>query len=194
MIKIISITSFPIILLYVFIRTYSENNIYTPDYKLILSDGKFEIRNYNKINLISTSNNLPYKEATYSGFRVLANYIFGNNEINQKIPMTAPVITSMPNENKIDVSFIIDPNYSINNMPIPNTNRINFSEIALGKTLVVKFGGWATEKKINKMKIKLEKYLLKNSIEYTTKFFVAQYNSPWILPPFRKNEIMVPIN
>jgi len=44
------------------------------------------------------------------------------------------------------------------------------------------------------MKNKLISYLDENSIDYSSDFLVAQYNSPWILPPFRKNEIIVSIN
>ena len=78
-------------------------------------------------------------------------------------------------------------------MPEPNTNKITFEELQLGKVAVIKFGLWATPKKINIYIKKLVEYLDTNSISYSSDFFVAQYNSPWVLPPFRKNEIMVSI-
>ena len=92
MIKIITIISLMICLSIIFWRFYSELNIYTPKYEIISQNNYIEIRRYNKLNVITTTEPLPYKEATHSGFRTLANYIFGNNIDNIKIPMTAPVI------------------------------------------------------------------------------------------------------
>jgi len=35
--------------------------------------------------------------------------------------------------------------------------------------------------------------LIKKRCSINGEFMIAQYNSPWVLPPFRRNEIMVPI-
>ena len=194
MIKVITIISILIGFLMMFWRVYSELNIYTPKYEIISQNNYIEIRRYNKLNVITTTENLPYKEATYSGFRTLANYIFGNNKDNIKIPMTAPVITSFPNNENIDIAFIMNENYSIDNLPKPKTEKITLQELELGKVAVIQFGLWATPKRIQTKKNRLETYLNNNSIQYSTEFLVAQYNSPWIMPPFRKNEILVSIN
>ena len=63
----------------------------------------------------------------------------------------------------------------------------------LGKMAVLRFGGWATEDKVIKYQKKLENILENNGYSITGNYMVSQYNSPWALPPFRRNEIMVPI-
>tara|TARA_B100000945_G_C20346106_1_gene579857 strand:+ start:236 stop:820 length:585 start_codon:yes stop_codon:yes gene_type:complete len=193
MIKIIPISIILFGSSIVFWRVYSEKIIYQPKYKTISKHKSIEIREYEKLKVITTTETLPYQQATNAGFRTLANYIFGNNQNNLSIPMTAPVITTFPNENSVDIAFIISNDYSINKLPAPISNNINFQELELGKVAVIKFGLWATSNKIQNMKEKLEHYLNKNSIQYSSKFFVAQYNSPWIIPPFRKNELIVSI-
>jgi len=193
MFKIITSLSVITVLVMFFWRIWSEHNIYNPEYQILSQNNPFEIRKYETLNLITTSEKLPYKEATYSGFRTLANYIFGNNKKNIKIPMTAPVISSSPDQENVNISFILGKEFSIRNMPEPNTNKITFEELQIGKVAVIKFGLWATPKKINIYIKKLVEYLDTNSISYSPDFFVAQYNSPWVLPPFRKNEIMVSI-
>ena len=107
--------------------------------------------------------------------------------------MTAPVITSFPNNENIDIAFIMNENYSIDNLPKPKTEKITLQELELGKVAVIKFGLWATPKRIQTKKTRLETYLNNNSIQHSAEFLVAQYNSPWIMPPFRKNEILVSI-
>ena len=54
--------------------------LYEPEYKLIEKDSNIEIRQYSDILLATTKVDEKYEEgAASSGFRVLANYIFGNN-------------------------------------------------------------------------------------------------------------------
>ena len=172
----------------------SKKDIYEPDYRLIDKFKSIEIREYKKIIIATTVAGSSYKNATYSGFRTLANYIFGGNEKRTRIPMTAPVITSMPNNKHTNVSFIMSKNYSLETLPKPNSNEITFKEITLGKVAVIKFGMWATPKRIMKMKKKLETFLFENKINISSEYLVAQYNSPWAIPPFRRNEIIISID
>ena len=164
-----------------------------PSYELINKFESIEIRLYKKIIVATTIKKSSYKDATYSGFRTLANYIFGNNDKEVKIPMTAPVITTMPNNESIEITFIMSADYSLDNLPKPHSDDILFKEITLGKVAVIKFGMWATPKRIMKMKGELEKYLFENNIQTSSDYLVAQYNSPWVIPPFRRNEIIISI-
>ena len=49
---------------------------------------------------------------------------------------------------------------------------------------------WATEKRVNYYKKKLDKYIADSNLEIVSSLMVAQYNSPWAVPPFRKNELI----
>ena len=49
------------------------------------------------------------------------------------------------------------------------------------------------EKRVNYYKEKLDKYINQNKIQIKSSLMVAQYNSPWTLPPFRKNELLYTI-
>jgi len=167
--------------------------LYEPEFKLLDKKRKIEIRQYADIILATTKAEMSYKEATHSGFRVLANYIFGNNKSRTEIPMTAPVLTNLPGNDYINISFVMSKDYTMESLPKPNNDRIRFHTLSIGKAVVVKFGMWATPQRINKMKSKLEKYLNDNNLEVKSDFYVAQYNSPWALPPFRRNEIIVSI-
>ena len=58
---------------------------------------------------------------------------------------------------------------------------------------MVKFGGWATKSRTEYYKKELEEFLREKQYIAKDVFLVAQYNSPWALPPFRKNEILISI-
>jgi hypothetical protein len=109
--------------------------------------------------------------------------------------MTAPVISSSPvnNDGIYDVAFVMPSKHSLSNLPDPNYDNFIVKEENLGKIAILRFGGWATEDKVIKYQKKLEMILIKKRYPINGDFMVAQYNSPWALPPFRRNEIMVPI-
>ena len=168
--------------------------IETPDYNLLDSEGRFELREYKSFLVARTTVEDDYKEATVAGFRKIANYIFGGNKSQLSIAMTAPVIANVPNERDIyDIVFVMPKKHTLSSLPTPNDNQVKIETHNLGKTAVVKFGGWATGSRVNYYKSQLEKYLKKNKLISSGDFLVAQYNSPYALPPFRKNEIIVPI-
>jgi len=167
----------------------------TPAYQLIEKDGQFEIRKYDPMIIAITEINSNYRESTSTGFRRIANYIFGENDQNMEIAMTTPVISSSPvnNDGIYDVAFVMPSKHSLSNLPDPNYNNVIVKEENLGKIAILRFGGWATEDKVIKYQKKLEMILIKKRYPINGDFMVAQYNSPWALPPFRRNEIMVPI-
>ena len=75
------------------------SEIETPEYQLLEKSGQFEIRMYEPMIIAITNINSNYRESTYTGFRRIANYIFGGNDQNMEIAMTAPVISSSPVNN-----------------------------------------------------------------------------------------------
>ena len=168
--------------------------IETPDYNLLDSEGKFELREYDSFIVAKTTVHNDYKEATVAGFRKIANYIFGGNQRKLSIAMTAPVIANVPNEKgSYDIIFVMPKKHTLSSLPIPNNNQVKLETHSLGKTAVVKFGGWATKSRAEYYKKQLEEFLKKNEYSWEGDILVAQYNSPYALPPFRKNEILVKI-
>lgn len=167
----------------------------TPKYELISKDDGFEIRRYSEMIIATTSVQADYKSSTSSGFRRIASYIFGGNDKEMKIAMTAPVISDCPSEglNAFNISFVMPKEYSIDDLPKANTSLVSIEQESLGDVAVLTFGGWATESRSISYQQKLSALLKKSGIESQGGFMVAQFNSPWTLPMFRKNELMVRI-
>ena len=167
----------------------------TPEYELISKDDGFEIRRYSEMIIATTSVQADYKGSTSSGFRRIASYIFGGNDKEMKIAMTAPVISDCPSEglNTFNISFVMPKEYSIDDLPKANTSLVSIEQESLGDVAVLTFGGWATESRSISYQQKLSALLKKSGIESQGGFMVAQFNSPWTLPMFRKNELMVRI-
>ena len=167
----------------------------TPKYALIVREDGFEIREYQSMIIATTRVQNDYRNATSTGFRRIANYIFGGNSTGMSIEMTAPVISNVPDADDIyDIQFVMPSEHSLEDLPQPNTEYVSIKEVNLGKTAVLRFGGWATRERASYYKDKLSGLMTIKGYEPNGVFMVAQYNSPWVLPPFRKNEIIVRIN
>ena len=193
---LIFITIIIILLLSInFIWGRSNSLLETPKYKLIKKFKSFEIREYETMIIARTLVSSDYSEAASMGFRRVANYIFGDNDKDMKIAMTAPVLLNSPVDAKgeYEISFMMPSLYNKKNLPNPNSSNIEIIDRNLGLIACVSFGGWATKSKVEKYHRRLDDWIKSEEVQTVGKFYVAQYNSPWALPPFRHNEILVRI-
>tara|TARA_Y100001960_G_C14220236_1_gene608649 strand:- start:53 stop:628 length:576 start_codon:yes stop_codon:yes gene_type:complete len=166
-----------------------------PQYEILERHGSVEIRQYPTVIIAGTKVEQPYRTALYSGFRSIANYIFGGNDENMKIAMTAPVISHQVEKNveTHEILFIMPKKYEIDSLPKPDRGNVYLEERTLDKVASIRFGGWATEKRVFRYQAKLFRKISKLGLEQIGPPMVVQYNSPWALPPFRRNEILIRI-
>jgi hypothetical protein len=182
-------TKFKFIYFVILLSMASSESIKEPQYNLIKKDGKIEIREYSNYVVAKTSLNKGDTKENNSMFRTLAGYIFGGNSKKQSISMTAPVITQNNNDDYNMIFFMLDAK-NPEELPIPNNQNVILEKMDIGKTISITFGMWATDDRVARYKPILDKYINDNKIEVLSALMVAQYNSPWAIPPFRKNELI----
>ncbi|MDP4865589.1 MAG: heme-binding protein [Crocinitomicaceae bacterium] len=158
-------------------------------YVVLKSFDEFEVRQYEAALFSSVKLNADtYDKVSGTGFRMLAGYIFGGNETNEKIAMTSPVTMEIDDSSKM--SFMVPAGIDIENLPTPNNKQIYFEQKEEKIIAAISFGGWADDEKIEKYKLKLIAELAKNNLSHTGKFAYFGYN-----PPFevinRRNEVAV---
>jgi len=95
------------------------SNVEHPKYTLVERSGAIEIRDYAPMIVAETEVTGERREAITKGFRLIADYIFGNNTAAQKVPMTTPV-TQQGDGNTWRVRFIMPSKYTIETLPKPN--------------------------------------------------------------------------
>ena len=158
-------------------------------YTVLKEFDDFEVRQYEAAMFSSVKMNAKtYEETSSSGFRVLAGYIFGGNDKNEKIAMTSPVVMEMGDTTKM--SFMVPSNLKENELPKPNKGRIYFEKQAPKVMAAIRFGGWANDDRIEKYKQKLSLELEKQGLKHTGKFNYLGYNPPYALIA-RRNEVVV---
>jgi len=158
-------------------------------YKVIKKFDEFEIRKYDPALFSSVKlSKKGYKESSSEGFGILAGYIFGDNETNEKIAMTSPVVMELGDTSKM--MFMVPKKYNLKNLPNPKNNKIVFEKQEEKIIAAIRFDGWADDEKIEKYKSLLMNELVKEKLNYINKFIFLGYN-----PPFevlnRRNEVVV---
>jgi hypothetical protein len=170
---------------------FKSNKIEMPAYSVIKKYGAVEIRQYPNMVVAQTMLMQSTQEQKMSaGFRTIAGYIFGGNERNQKIAMTAPVVMKMGDS--ASMFFMMPKEYSIAELPQPNSKQVLLQEEASKTLAVIRFGGFSSENKIAEYCEKLAAALAKNNIQSKGAFMYMGYNAPWDVIN-RRNEVAVEV-
>jgi len=165
--------------------TFQSTGIETPSYRLIKTMGNIEIRSYDKMIYASYT---PQGENNNSSFRTLADFIFGGNNKNEKIAMTAPVVIKP--HNSYEMAFIMPKNFNLSNLPKPNNEAVKVYEVPANTKAVLSYSGYTNNNKEKSYVEQLKNGLEKNNIKHLNDFEIQVYDPPY--KPFgRKNEITV---
>lgn len=167
----------------------NQSNTEELNYKVIKTFDKFEIRTYEPALFSSVKlTKKGYRENSSDGFRVLAGYIFGDNDRNQKIAMTSPVVMELGDTSKM--LFMIPSNLELNQLPSPNNSKIAFEQQGQRILAAIRFDGFADNEKIEQYKTILIEELTKANIKHSNQFSFLGYDPPYQVEN-RRNEIVV---
>jgi hypothetical protein len=158
-------------------------------YTVLETYDSFEIRQYEEANFIyATMDAKSYEESSSRGFNILAGYIFGGNESQQKIAMTSPVVMEM--DEQITMKFLVPAQYDMASMPKPDNIEVKFMTEKERKMAAITFGGYADDQKIAVQRDLLFAALAAEGIEHSGDWSFMGYDPPFKLIN-RKNEVVV---
>jgi hypothetical protein len=193
-----------------------------PKYKVLDQEAGFELRQYAPLIVAETWVDGDMDAASNKGFRVIADYIFGNNKAPQstqssKIAMTAPV-TLAPDAQplKLDmtapvsvqpavdastwvqtqrwrVQFVMPNKYTLESLPLPNNGAVKLREVTAKTVAVAKYSGLNTDSRIRKETQALTDWVQARKLVPSGQPQLARYDPPWVFPMLRRNEIQLEI-
>ena len=186
----------------------STKGIEMPEYEVVHVAQDYEVREYSGFIRAEVAVEGDYRESLYSGFRKVADYIFGNNtpkasiamtapvlqEQSQKIAMTAPVLHERAQDTQqYMVAFIMPKEYTMASLPAPNNPEVRLREIPAKRYAVLRFSGYATERRAARKTAQLVEALEQDGVKIVGAPMAAQYNPPWTPPFMRRNEIQIEV-
>ncbi len=165
--------------------------------------GHFELRNYAPRILAYVQVEGDRETAENRGFRLLANYIFGNNQGSsklamttpvtvapEKIAMTTPVTLQSETRGTWTVTFLMPAQYTLESLPKPVNERVRFVEQPSARWVAARFSGYMTDRKIERWQQELQQWAAQNGLKLEGEPMLAYYDPPWNPPFVRRNEIL----
>jgi hypothetical protein len=162
----------------------------TPDYKVIRTDEKFEIRDYPTLIIATTPMN---DGGMNGGFGQLFRFITGKNEGSEKIEMTSPVLIDTAKDKKT-MSFIMPKSAVKKGVPKPSGDGVSLGKSEAGRFAVLRFGGGRTAENERKAIGDLEAWLDGQKIDGKGDPIFAYYDPPWTPVFLRRNEVLIRID
>ena len=185
-----------------------------PKFETLRKEEPFEIRKYAPYLIAETSVQSDMDGASNKGFRRIADFIFGNNQVtgndkaldpkdkaSSKIAMTAPVVVEplddvknpMLNADNWRIFFVMPSQYSEATLPKPVNPDVKIRSVPAKYYAVFNYSGFNGTSKIQDYSDQLEQWIQKNNLKALSSPKLARYDPPWTLPMFRRNEILIEI-
>ena len=145
------------------------------------------------------------REAISDGFRLLADFIFGNNRaqsnidmttpvaqqgISEPIDMTAPVAQQASGDDTWHVRFYMPKAYTIDTLPKPNHEKVQIKVQPAYTAVVIRFSGSHSDSNLKKHQKQLDAYIAEQNLITMGGPTYAFYNPPWTPWFMKRNEII----
>ncbi|MDN3646162.1 heme-binding protein [Pontixanthobacter aestiaquae] len=180
-----------------------------PQYTVLSSAENIEIREYAPMIVAQAEVAGDRRRAMGRGFRVIADYIFGNNLSQKDIAMTSPVtqqanaraqgekiamtspVTQQNDGETWQVRFIMPSQYTMDTLPRPNNPDVRLIEVPAKKVAVIRFSGWASQDRVDQHEGTLKAYMAIKDLSAAASPTYAFYDAPGTPPERRRNEVMI---
>ena len=163
-----------------------------PKFQQLAVWGDCELRAYAALVVAETTIQSGRGEAGWYGFRRLAGYIFGGNVRSEKIEMTAPVLET-PEGAGWKIRFTMPEQHTLESLPKPNEAAVKMRVVPPARVAVIRFSGWASDADFARKTRELLTCVSTHGLVPAGPAALAQYDPPWTLGPWRRNEVMVEV-
>lgn len=166
------------------------------EYKVVTSDGKFEVREYPDLMLVATTTKLD-AQGRDGSFMKLFRYISGENQSDKKISMTTPVFMENDKaESAVQMGFVMPKQIAADGVPAPTDQGVDVRKRAGGRFAVLRFSGQLNSKTAKESEGKLRtwmasKGLVADDSTESSGIETAGYDPPFTPGPLRRNEVLI---
>jgi hypothetical protein len=185
-----------------------------PKFSIIEKSEPFELRTYAPQLVAEVKVEGDLDAASSQGFRLIAAFIFGQNQVSEKISMTVPVGIETAQSTKIAMtvpvgieaskdsakgvnqwvfSFVMPSEYTMATLPKPVNPLVTIRELPAQKRAAITFSGFYNEAKVLEKTRALEEWIKSKQLQAIGSPQFARYNPPWSIPFMRRNEILITV-
>lgn len=173
----------------------NEEQYESAEYKVLLSEGKFELREYPDLMLAATGADGGAGDSSGSFMR-LFRYISGANESKQKISMTTPVFMERQAPGSlVQMGFVLPKEVAAGGAPKPQAPQVELRKRPGGRFAVVRFSGLMNSKAVEDHAAQLRSWMESKGLvadeAVGSDMETAGYDSPFTPPARRRNEVLI---
>ena len=185
---------------------FREKATEEPDYRVLRTDGDFQIRAYDVMIVAETVTHGPRQQALSEAFRVLADYIFAKSRSGEPLAMTVPVMQDSGDPMASDpplfddeveggwrTRFVMPEGRSEEELPAPPEN-VELIALPARRVGVVSFSGRANDRLLAEQEDRLRGWLAREGDKAEAEPEYAFYSSPMIPGPLRRNEVWLALD
>jgi len=177
-------------------NTLARTAYESAEYKVVTSDGSFEVREYPDLMLVATTTKMDAKGRDGS-FMKLFRYISGANESDKKISMTTPVfMENDKSDSAVQMGFVMPKDIAVNGVPAPTGEGVDVCKRIGGRFAVLRFSGQLTDKLAKESEAKLRNWmetrgLVTDDSHESSGVETAGYDPPFTPGLLRRNEVLI---
>jgi hypothetical protein len=185
-----------------------------PKFSIIEKSEPFELRAYAPQLVAEVKVEGDLDTASSQGFRLIAAFIFGQNQVSEKISMTVPVGIETAQSTKIAMtvpvgieaskdsakgvnqwvfSFVMPSEFTMATLPKPLNPLVTIRELPAQRRAAITFSGFYNEAKVLEKTKALEEWIKSKQWQAIGSPQFARYNPPWSIPFMRRNEILITV-
>lgn len=164
-----------------------------PKYTVVDRRHGFEIRRYDPYLVAETEVESGFDASGNIAFRRLAGYIFGRNRESVKMNMTVPVTHEPVDASTHRYRFVMEQRYTEASLPTPIDGTVTIADVPGGFHAASRYRGNRDEDRYRRAERRLLEGLGRAGIEVTGRPVRAVYDGPFVPPPLRRNEVLVPV-
>ena len=164
------------------------------EFRVTRTYNDFEVREYIPCVLAEVKVSADYSSATSSAFSRLFRYISKGNASQEKIAMTAPVITSQKENtsNEWFVSFVMPSGSTFGHLPHPDDPHVILRDLDAHTCIATSFRGRATAEKAAQVTQQLRAAAAKENIALSDETRICRFDPPYKPGFMQYNEIVIP--
>ncbi len=176
-------------------------------YEVLERAKNFELRQYAPRIVAETMVEGKFEEVGNKGFRLLYDYINGNNVSKQSISMTAPVTQEAGSEKiamtapvsqelageKWRITFLMPLEYTLETLPQPLDKRIKLKQEPGSLMAAIQYSGTWSQKRYEEKKSLLQVEIEKRGLRPVGVPVWARYDPPFMPWFLRRNEVLIPV-
>ena len=173
-----------------------------PDYRVLASEGQFEIRGYPAMTVAETIVHGERKHALNEGYRILSDYLTASSRPGERLPMRVPVLQDAGNPMASDPPLFDDAveggwrvRFVLPDEEAPEPPQgVTLVAVPSRRLGVVGFHGVANDERLAAEEDRLRGWLSRHGEAcVTSEPEYAFYNSPMIPPMLRRCEVLLPL-